>query len=296
MTTTNKWQQWLLPIGMVISMSLWGLSWSSGKVLAIYGPPIEITFYRFFSTSIALFILMWLTKKKPNDIHIKNGFWVVLVSAVLLIIYTVLFFYILKQGKAGLSGIIVTESNPFIAYLIFILLNLKLPQYKELIGLLIGLLGGFVLLYADWNGTELPLQYIVLLFGASFTWAILSLFTAQSKKFAHPIIFTFYLYLLASIFLLFLSDMQQLNYILFHSDGLFWFNLFFSSFFTTALATTFYFYATTQLGAHKASVYILIVPFAAAIGAALFLGETLHLNEIIGGLMGLLAIYLIQRK
>jgi drug/metabolite transporter (DMT)-like permease len=140
------------------------------------------------------------------------------------------------------------------------------------------------------------LDYIIYLFLASFTWAVLSFFTAQAKKFAHPIVFTFYLYLIASALLLFVSDWNNLYEITLKGDQLFWLNLFFTSFFTTALATTFFFFATAQLGAHKASVYILIVPFAAAIGASIFLGETLHLNEIIGGIVGLVAIYLIQRK
>jgi drug/metabolite transporter (DMT)-like permease len=252
----EAYKKWVLPVGMILSMTLWGLSWSSGKVLSAYGPPIEITFYRFFITAIALIGLIAITKESMFAVEFRRGLWVVLTSAVLLTFYTILFFYILKKGKAGLSGIIVTESNPFIAYLIFIIINQKFPQLRELIGLVIGLIGGVVLMYSEITDTVLKLDYILFLFLASFTWAVLSFFTAQAKKFAHPIVFTFYLYFFAAAFLFIVSDWNKLYEITINADQLFWFNLFFTSFFTTALATTFFFFATAQLGAHKASVYI----------------------------------------
>ena len=79
-------------------------------------------------------------------------------------------------------------------------------------------------------------------------------------------------------------------------DVKFWGNLFFSATITTSLATTFYFVATSKIGASKASSFIFMVPFSAALGSWIFLGEAIELHTIIGGILGIAAVYILNRK
>ncbi|HRP54294.1 MAG TPA: DMT family transporter, partial [Fluviicola sp.] len=76
----------------------------------------------------------------------------------------------------------------------------------------------------------------------------------------------------------------------------FWGNMLFSSVITTTLATTTYFIATSRIGAEKASSFIFLVPFTAGISAYFILGETLKWNTIVGGLFGIVAVYMLNRK
>ena len=81
-----------------------------------------------------------------------------------------------------------------------------------------------------------------------------------------------------------------------NADFRFWGNMFFSATITTALATTFYFAATSRIGASKASSFIFMVPFSAALGSFLFLGEVIEWHTIVGGLLGIAAVYILNRK
>jgi drug/metabolite transporter (DMT)-like permease len=81
-----------------------------------------------------------------------------------------------------------------------------------------------------------------------------------------------------------------------NGDLKFWGNLFFSATITTSLATTFYFVATSKIGASKASSFIFLVPFSAALGSWIFLGETIEAHTIIGGLLGIAAVYILNKR
>jgi drug/metabolite transporter (DMT)-like permease len=80
------------------------------------------------------------------------------------------------------------------------------------------------------------------------------------------------------------------------NDPIFWLNLVFSSAIVTAIATTVYFYATTRLGAEKASSFIFLVPLAAALSSWLLLGEHIMPHTIVGGVLGIAAVYTINKK
>lgn len=170
------------------------------------------------------------------------------------------------------------------------------PNTFEITGLLCGLLAGFVLL-KGWESFDVILQKDNLYFLMAITaWSFLSLITAQAGRFGSVITFSLWMYISATLALLPFSDLNKLAQVFQIDDWSFWGNLFFSSTITTSLATTFYFYATSRLGAGKASVFIFIVPFTAATGAWFFLGEVLHIHTIAGGLLGIAAIYLINNK
>jgi len=84
--------------------------------------------------------------------------------------------------------------------------------------------------------------------------------------------------------------------ILIKGDSIFWWSLFYSATITTTLATTFYFYATTKIGADKASSFIFLVPLSASVGSLLLLDEIPVWNTIVGGVLGILAVYILNSK
>jgi drug/metabolite transporter (DMT)-like permease len=70
----------------------------------------------------------------------------------------------------------------------------------------------------------------------------------------------------------------------------------FNSVINTGMATTFFFYATSKMGAEKTSSFIYIVPFAAALSSLFFVYETIYWNTIVGGLLGISAVWMINKK
>jgi drug/metabolite transporter (DMT)-like permease len=70
----------------------------------------------------------------------------------------------------------------------------------------------------------------------------------------------------------------------------------FNGIINTGIATTFFFYATSKIGAEKTSSFIYIVPFAAAISSFIAIGELIKWNTIVGGILGVIAVAIINRK
>jgi drug/metabolite transporter (DMT)-like permease len=281
-------------IGMVLSMICWGFSWTSGKVLAMYGDPMTISFLRFGLTFVSLlFIVMFLKERFTLKL---SGLKDLFIAASLISIYTFLFFKGLTTGKAGAGGVLVTTLNPIIAYALMLMIGRRKPTGNETTGLVIGLVAGVVLLNVFTNTANLFTAGNVYFLLAAVCWAVLSLFTAKASRYGSSITFSFWMYGISTALLFLFSGYQQAWHLMQTGDFVFWVNLFFSATITTSLATTFYFYATAKVGAGKASSFIFMVPFSAALGSWIFLLETPKVNTIVGGLLGIAAVYIINRK
>lgn len=280
--------------GMVLAMFCWGISWPSTKILAAYGQGESIAFYRFVVTFLSLApILLFI----GEPLSIKRSGWKLLaIASLCLTIYSYFFIMGVKAGKAGAGGVLVTTMNPIFTSGLVLLLAWKKPSRKQVVGLSIGLLAGLILLriWASWQ--DILQAGTLLLVGATVTWAILSRFTARSAEVGSTLSFSLWMYLICSFLMLCFTNVDENIRIIQQADGIFWLNLFFSASVTTAGATTFYFYATSKIGADKASTFIFMVPLSAALGAWLLVSEEPQWNTILGGCIGLLAVYVLNRK
>ncbi len=294
MADESSKKEGLFLTGMILSMFCWGLSWAAGKVLTNYGDSLSISFYRFAVTFISLLVILFFTKEKLTIA--RKGLLTLLAAALLIGTYTYFFFQGLSVGKAGAGGVLVTTLNPIISYAIMLVFTRRKPTRNETIGLLTGIIAGAILLkvWDNWqNITSAGNIYFLL---ASFSWAILSLFTAKSSRYGSSMSFSLWMYGVCSVLIFLITGWDNNVAVLQKADTYFWGNLIFSATITTSLATTFYFMATAKLGASKASSFIFLVPFSAALGSWVFLGEVPQLHTIAGGLLGIAAVYVLNKK
>ena len=283
-----------LIIGISLSMLIWGMSWPSAKVLSNYGKPLEIALIRFVFTFISLFLILHLLKVKLS-IQLK-GLPSLIFASILIALYSMLFFTGILKGMPGAGGVLVTTMTPIISYMLALVIQKRKPSGKETIGLLIGLFAGCILL-SVWNHASQILQSGNLFFILStLVWAILSRITALSFKYGSPLAFSLWMYLLCILILSCFVDMQSIKQILIKGDTVFWGNMLFNGIVNTGIATTFFFYATSKLGAEKTSSFIYIVPFAAAISSFIAIGEWIQWNTVVGGLLGIMAVWVINKK
>jgi drug/metabolite transporter (DMT)-like permease len=280
--------------GMVASMTCWGISWTSGKILSGYGDPLTISFLRFAVTSASLLAILLFMKEKLTIA--QEGFTDLVVASLLISVYTFLFFKGLTVGKAGAGGVLVTVLNPIIAYAIMLVLARRKPTRNESIGLVLGLFAGVVLLRLHSGYKDLLNAGNLFFLVAAFSWAVLSRFTARATRYGSSITFSFWLYTLSTVFMAIITGWIPAWKVMESGDVLFWGNMFFSATITTSLATTFYFMATARIGASKASSFIFMVPFSAAIGSWIFLNEAIELHTIIGGVLGIAAVYILNKR
>lgn len=279
---------------MVLSMTCWGFSWASGKALAAYGAPLTISFLRFAVTIISLWVILSALKEKFWIS--KEGIKDVLLAAVIISAYNYCFFKGLTLGKAGAGGVLVTVLNPIMAYAIMLSMAKRRPSQNEFLGLGLGLLAGVVLLQVFVDPDQVLSAGNIYFLLAALAWALLSRLTARATRYGSSMAFSFWLYSVSAFILFLLSDWRAVGLALTQGDFIFWFNLIFSATITTSLATTFYFIATAKIGAGRASSFLFMVPFSAALGSWLFLGEKIELHTIMGGLFGIGAVYILNWK
>lgn len=283
-----------LLFGIVISMLIWGISWPSAKVLSQYGQPHEIAFIRFIFTFLGVLVLLKSIRQK---IFIsRKGIPSLLIASVLMAGYSLLFFTGIKKGMPGAGGVLVTTTTPLVTFVLAVLLSKRKLALKEIIGLFIGLLAGCFLL-SIWNRYDKIFDSGNIFFlGSTVVWALLSRYTSSSYQYGSPLSFSLWIYFCCIFILLLFVNLSSILSILQKGDFTFWFNMIFNAVINTGMATTFYFYGTSKLGAEKTSSFIYIVPFAAAISSFLFIQEMIQWNTIVGGLFGILSVWIINKK
>lgn len=275
-------------------MCIWGASWSSAKVLSGYGSASSITFIRFIIIPIVLFPFIRLAGI-PIRIE-KSGWKYLLLAGTLMATYTTLFFSGLKRGMPGAGGVLVTVSIPIIASFIGLVLNKRVPAKQEQIGLILGLIAGGILL-SIWNKYDTLLDSGNLYFlCAAVVYASINKVTSISSRFGHPVSFNAWLHSLALVGLAVITDFSEVTAIFQNADSKFWSNMIYFGVVNSSFATTTYFFMTTKLGAEKASTFLFLVPSTAVLFSWLLLGETIYVNTIIGGLLGLVAVFIINGK
>jgi drug/metabolite transporter (DMT)-like permease len=288
-----KSDTWLITY-TVLAMFAWGLSWPSGKVLSAYGSPVSIAFLRYvviFSTSL---VFMFILKKK---IRVKKaGLKYLIPAGLLLASYNYVFISGLKVGFANAGGVLVTTLNPIFAYSIGLGLAKRWPIKNEFTGLLLGLIGGAFQLNIWISFDNIFKSGNMFFLAGALIWAIMSKFTSKASRYGSSLAFSLWMYLVALIGFFIIVDLSEIQAIVVHGDIRFWANLIYFGFIATTVATSFYFYATTRMGAERASSFIFLVPLSAALSSAFFLGETIQPYTIFGGVLGMLAVFIINYK
>jgi drug/metabolite transporter (DMT)-like permease len=275
-------------------MIVWGFSWPSSKYLTGFFEILELAFTRFVITLTSVFFILRFLK---ISLQIEKKGWIYLFFAsVLMTSYSILFFKGIQHGMPGAGGVLVTTMTPIFTILVSLFFSKRWPNRKEIYGLLLGFLAATFLLHVWENiGNVFKLGNIYFLVSV-FVWIFLSRITSNSRSYGSPLAFTWWIYVLCSFFLSFLVDFSSIRASLAQGNGLFYFNLFFNAIINTGIATTVFFFATSKLGPSKTSSFIYIVPFAAALSSYFFLGEIIQWYTIVGGLIGLLAVFVLNWK
>ncbi len=284
-----------LYIALVLSMVAWAGSWVSAKMISNIAPAQIISFYRLIMTAISLLPLLLLSKRQ-YVFHWKSVLYITL-GAIFTSCYTILFFYGLKAGLAGASGVLVTTMVPlFTAFLASILFK-QAQNMRGYLGLIIGVIAGFIMVQPWQYDAKTLWQSTNLLFlFAAFIWGCLTITSQKAQQYMSSITFTFYGQLLSAIFIfLMVMSKQDTNLMdAFQLPVSFWLHLIFLSAIVTAIATTIYFYCAKTLGSKQASSFTYLVPISAALLSFIFLNEIPTIPTIIGGILAILAVYLVN--
>ena len=280
---------------MVFAMITWGYSWVGAKILGPYGHVSTKIFLRFFFASIALIPIL-LKYRIPFRID-KKGFIFILWNSISLCSYNYFYFKSTHMGLAGVGGVLVTTLNPILTSLfVFSFLDRSSAKLKEFVGLIMGLTGGGIIMRLWEMDIDLMISsgnifYIL----ASCSWVSVTIASQKSKTHIHFLTYSFWSFLSASLFSLSFCEIESISQTI-NYDWIYWLNIFLLSIVVMSFANTMYFFASSKIGAVKASSFIFVVPLTAIIFSKIILNEQVLYTTVLGGVLSVIAVYLINRK
>ena len=280
---------------MVFAMITWGYSWVGAKILGPYGHVSTKIFLRFFFASIALIPIL-LKYHIPFRID-KKGFIFILWNSISLCSYNYFYFKSTHMGLAGVGGVLVTTLNPILTSLfVFSFLDRSSAKLKEFVGLIMGLTGGGIIMRLWEMDIALMISsgnifYIL----ASCSWVSVTIASQKSKTHIHFLTYSFWSFLSASLFSLSFCEIESISQTI-NYDWIYWLNIFLLSIVVMSFANTMYFFASSKIGAVKASSYIFVVPLTAIIFSKIILNEQVLYTTVLGGVLSVVAVYLINKK
>lgn len=273
-------------------MLLWGGGWTALKILTLDLPMDVIIFWRFFIMSVSFLPILYFFKT-PINLNFSNLKYIA-GSSVLNIAFMVSSFIGVKYGLAGSGSVIITTFSPVMTFLIVAILFKNRLYNHQYFGLLIGLIGGFILLQLNdlslfLNGSNI---YFLL---CAIIWAGVTILSQHSQKHIHPIHYSFIISLIATVVTFIYAHNSDLLAV-FNQDTKFWIAMIYLGVLAQAVATTIFFIASGKLGSEKTSSFMFIVPVFALFSASIVLDEPIELHIVIGGLISILAVYFINKK
>jgi len=213
-------------------------------------------------------------------------------SAILNVLFMVFAFIGVQKGFAGSGGVIITTLSPVLTFILVSLVFRKHPPKMQVVGLIIGFIGGLIMLQVSslhFDGAEF---YFFL---CALVWAILTLISQRSHAVVHPIHYSFYIAIVATMIFFIIALPYDILAVT-DQGAKFWGGLLYLAIFGQTIATTIYFIASGKLGSAQASSYMFLVPIFALITSFLLLGEKVEMHILIGGAITISGLYLINRS
>ena len=276
---------------MSLAMITWAIAWTNAKIVNDYLSYYNLIFLRFLLGFLSLVpFVLYLKKPFPKLSELRY----IILPSFLFLVYNVAFFKGTDFGLAGKGAILVTTLNPLFTVIIMSLISLKISK-KEIIGVFLGILGGYIIMDLSNEGLKSILDagnvYFVI---CAISWGIMTVLINFAQKIINPYVFIcscYFLTMIMTIPFISIGEIISVKY-----DFTFYINFFLVSMGAMSFGTSIYMFYTPILGPTKASIFIFSVPFIAILMANIFLNEPFTNNVLIGGLLSLLAIYIVNKK
>jgi len=273
-------------------MLLWGGGWTALKILTLSMSMDIVIFWRFFLMSLSFLPILYFFKAPITLTRCSLKY--IVSSSILNIAFMVFAFLGIKYGLAGAGSVIITTFSPIMTFLLVVILFKSKLSSRQYFGLVLGLVGGYILLQLNDFSLFLNGSNIYFLFCA-LIWAGVTLLSQHSQKHIHPVHYSFFISVIATFFSFLYAYNSDLSAV-FEQGVKFWIALIYLAVLGQTVATTIFFVASGKLGSQRTSSFMFLVPFFALFSAWLILDEPLQLHIIVGGLISMIAVYFINKK
>tara|TARA_B100000929_G_scaffold290043_1_gene282365 strand:- start:7644 stop:8543 length:900 start_codon:yes stop_codon:yes gene_type:complete len=277
---------------MLLIPLVWALSGVSAKYLSFYISEDEIVVYRFFLSALStLPLLLWM--KIPMKISPKNFVICILLAFFLIGNYRT-YFMGMQRGAVGLGAALVTVLIPIFVYIMMIFSKKSKPILKDWLALAMGVAGVALMLDLEQLNLERLVTggniYFVL---AALTYAMFTV-AASYMRSIHVLTINFYVCLIGFLIDWNLSYDSNHLFTLGGMDYIFWINILFVSVIAGTAITAVYYTGLRIIGSKKSSAFSILTPFFAIALGAIFFGEMITINNAIGIVMAVMALFVLN--
>lgn len=287
------------PALLLLATILWGGNFVIGRAVANDIAPLTLAFYRWCVAFLVLAPIAWKAFKKDLPIFKQHWLAVLVLSLTGVAGFNTLV-YIGLHDTTSINASLMNSSTPIVIYILaFIFLRERLTRF-QIIGTVISLTGVIFILSGGSLSSLKDFQFnqgdlIVLV--AIVCWSIYSLLIKQYAGIL-PGLSTFFVTIMIGIVMLLpffiYETMTQAPTITWNISSIA------AILYVGSLASIVAFLAwnkgVIQLGASRASIFLNFIPVFAALFAVLFIGESLHLFQVVGGLAVVLGVIITNKK
>ncbi|SDN22507.1 Threonine/homoserine efflux transporter RhtA [Psychrobacillus sp. OK028] len=273
--------QWKIYAMLVFVMFAWGANVSLLKYMVEEVAPVTLTAFRILVAGLVVVLILWKMKllRKPTPSEWK---YILLGTLTNVVIHH----YFLNMGLSITSathGGLILGTGPMLTAIFAAIILRYFPSKVQWLGVVLGLAGIAVsiLVGSETMGANLGDFYVFL----SILVQVLSfMVVSKAAKTLDPRLLTAYMLIIGAVILIVISLIQEPGAIKQFSSTTpnFWIIFLASAIVCTAVGHLMYNYAVGQAGPTKAAIFMNLNPVFSLIISALFLGEVLRLNHLLG--------------
>ena len=281
-------------LASLLTVSVWGTTFISTKILLVDFQPVEILFFRFL---IGVLALLLACPRRLNGTNRRQELTFAGAGLCGVCLYYLLENIALTCTMASNVGVIVSVAPFFTAILSHLFLKEEKPRAGFLAGFVVAMAG---IALISFNGSKLELNPAgdLLALLAALIWAVYSVLTKKISGYGYHTILTtrrvFYYGILFMLPTLFLFDFK-LELTRF-ANPVYLFNILFLGLGASALCFVTWNFAVKALGAVKTSVYIYMVPVITVGTSAVILHERITALAAAGTVLTLAGLLLSESK
>jgi drug/metabolite transporter (DMT)-like permease len=279
-------------IFVIMTALLWGAGGVLGRYTLAQGvDPLHFSTLRAIICAVAFFVTLLITNKglplpKKKDLPFFAAYGLIGVS-----IFNVLFFYAIKLTSVAVAFVLLYTAPIFVVILSFLFLGERLTKVKGL-ALFLTFVGCILVVKAyDLENFSLSLLGVVTGLGAGLAYGLYTIFGKWATKEYRPWATAFYAFGFGALFI----GLYQLavGFDMSHYSLKAWFLILVMSIVCTYLPYGLFTMALSLLEASRVSIVVTMVPVVATATAWIFLGETVELIQLLGGISVVCGIMLV---
>jgi drug/metabolite transporter (DMT)-like permease len=288
----KRWKIELLLLSVVV---IWGINYTFGKYGVRELSAVDFTAIRML---VAGPIILLITFGVERSLSIKRNDLIrlLMVSLVGVSFYQTMFMETIKYISATNASLIISISPIFTTVFSLLFKQEKFSKLK-LIGSLIAFVGAALVLLAEDPASNQKNIFLGSIIGiaASASWGLYPILANPLVHKYSALKVTAWSTLIGAIPLVFLSK-TNLVYTLMDIHLPTWLSLGYSIFFVTVFGLVFWYVGVSKIGATNTMVYMYVTPLSAVLFAAIWAGEHIVLQQVIGGLIIFLGLWVVKFK